>query len=70
MRLDLNTPDGAENGLLHRGIPVAAATRFMSELGHKHRISVLLSQPLCRKCLQYLPSLCTAAKLVKCHKPT
>ena len=25
-------------------------------LGHKHRISVLLSQPLCRKCPQYLPN--------------
>jgi hypothetical protein len=39
----LTPPDGVENRLLHRGIPVASATRLMSELGHKHRISVLLS---------------------------
>jgi hypothetical protein len=29
---------------------------LISARGHKHRISVLLSQPLCRKCLQYLPN--------------
>ena len=28
----------------------------MSAAGHKHRIPVLLSQPLCRNCLQYLPN--------------
>ena len=28
----------------------------MTGWGHKHRISVLLSQPLCRNCLQYLPN--------------
>ena len=31
----LTPPDGAENRLVHRGIPVASATRLMSELGHK-----------------------------------
>jgi hypothetical protein len=30
-------------GLLHCGISVASAARFMAEMGHKHRISVLLS---------------------------
>jgi hypothetical protein len=33
-----------------------SAARFMAEMGHKHRISVLLTQPLCRKWLQYLPN--------------
>jgi len=35
--------------LLHCGISVVSAARFMAEMGHKHRISVLLTQPLCRK---------------------
>src|SRR6516162_7750706 len=43
------------HGLLHCGISAPSADGFMAEMGHKHRISVLLSQPLCRKCLQYLP---------------
>jgi hypothetical protein len=34
----------------------------MAEMGHKHRISVLLSQPLCRKWRQYLP------KFVRCSE--
>jgi hypothetical protein len=47
---------GEANRLLHCGISAPSAEGFMAEMGHKHRISVLLSQPLCRKCLQYLPS--------------
>ena len=42
--------------LLHRGISAISAAGFWSEMGHKHRISVLLGPPLCRKWLQYLPN--------------
>jgi hypothetical protein len=31
---------------------------------------VLVGPPLCRKWLQYLPNLCTAAKIIECHEPT
>ena len=54
--------------MLHCGISVASAAKFMAEMGHKHRISVLLGPPLCRKWRQYLPNLCVAAKIIKCHK--
>ena len=47
---------GLPDTLLHCGISAPSDDGFMSEMGHKHRISVLLSQPLCRKCLQYLPN--------------
>ena len=36
-------PEGAADRLLHCGISVASAARFMAEMGHKNRISVLLS---------------------------
>src|SRR6516165_3103065 len=59
-------PEGAAGRLLHRllhcGISAPSADGFMAEMGHKHRISVLLGPPLCRKWRQYLP------KLVHCSE--
>src|SRR6516225_8127177 len=52
------TPRGRQDRLLHCGISAPSADGFMAEMGHKHRISVLLTQPLCRKWLQYLPNFC------------
>jgi ABC-type uncharacterized transport system substrate-binding protein len=42
----------------------------MAEMGHKHRISVLLGPPYVGSDSNTYRNLCSAAKVIECHKPT
>jgi hypothetical protein len=43
---------GLPDGLLHCGISVTSAARFMAEMGHECRFSSLVQAAACPRCLR------------------